>query len=68
VIEFELEQFVAQGDTVVVLGHFAMRVRATGRTSRSAWAHVWKVEEGRVSSFREYVDTLAVSRAYGNGH
>jgi ketosteroid isomerase-like protein len=46
VVEFEPEEFIAQGDKVVVLGHFTMHVKAT------------------VSCMREFVDTLAVSRAH----
>jgi ketosteroid isomerase-like protein len=30
--DFGVDQFIAQGDTVVVLGHERMRVRPTGRT------------------------------------
>jgi len=33
VVEFEPEEFIAQRNNVVVLGHFTMHVRATGRTS-----------------------------------
>lgn len=64
VIEFELEEFIAQGDKVVVLGRFSQRVKSTDRISASAWAHVWTVKDGKVIHFREYVDTAAVSRAY----
>lgn len=64
VVEFAPEEFIAQGDKVVVLGRFTMHVKATGKTSRSDWAHVWTVEGDRASSVREYVDTLAVSRAH----
>ena len=64
VVEFEPEEFIAQGDKVVVLGRFTMHVKATGTNSISEWVHVWKVEGGRFSSVREYVDTLAVSRAH----
>jgi uncharacterized protein len=66
IVEFKPEEFIAQNDKVVVLGRFTMVVRATGRTSQSAWAHVWTIEEGKVKSMREYVDTLAVSKAYGS--
>jgi uncharacterized protein len=62
--EFELEDFIAQGDKVVVLGHFSQHVKSTGRVSASAWAHVWTVKVGKVTHFREYVDTATVSRAY----
>jgi ketosteroid isomerase-like protein len=30
----------------------------------AAWAQVWTVKAGKVTDFREYVDTAAVSRAY----
>jgi hypothetical protein len=64
VVDFEPEEFIAKCEKVVVLGHFTMRVKATGKLSRSSWAQVWKVEGGQVSYMREYVDTLAVSRAH----
>jgi ketosteroid isomerase-like protein len=64
VVEFQPEEFIAQGDSVVVLGRFTMHVKATGRDSRSVWAHVWKVEGDKITYMREYVDTLTVSRAY----
>ena len=64
VIEFEPEDFIAQGDKVVVLGRFSSRVKSTGRVSASDWAHVWTVKDGKVTHFREYVDTAAVSRAH----
>jgi uncharacterized protein len=64
IVEFAPEQFIAQDGKVVVLGRFTMHVKATGKTSRSDWAHVWTVEGDKASSIREYVDTLAVSRAH----
>jgi ketosteroid isomerase-like protein len=64
VIEFEPEDFIAQGDKVIALGRFSSRVKSTGSVSASAWAHVWTVKEGKVTHFREYVDTAAVSRAH----
>src|SRR5258705_12610508 len=44
VIEFEPEDFIAQDDKVVALGHFSSRVKSTKRVSASAWAHVWTVK------------------------
>jgi ketosteroid isomerase-like protein len=64
IVEFEPQKFIAQGKKVVVLGRFAMRIKATGNDSRSLWAHVWTIEGGRVTKMREYVDSLAVSRAH----
>jgi ketosteroid isomerase-like protein len=67
VVAFEPEEFTAQGDTVVVLGRFTMHVKATDKLSRAAWAHIWRVEGGKITFMREYVDTFAVSRAYMPG-
>lgn len=64
VVEFEPDEFIAEREKVVVLGHFTMRVKKSGKLSSSQWVHVWKVDEGQISYMREYVDTLAVSRAY----
>lgn len=66
-IEFRPEQFIAQHDTVIVLGRFVMRVKATDREFTSDWAHCWTIRSGRVTRFREYVDTAAVTSARGAG-
>lgn len=64
VVEFRPEQFVAQDDTVIVLGRFVMHVKSTRRDSVSDWAHVWTIGAGRITHFREYVDTAAVVNAH----
>ena len=64
VVEFEPEEYIAQGNKVVVLGRFSMRIKATGRDVSSTWAHVWTVEDGRITRFYEYVDTAVVSGAH----
>ena len=63
-VEFAPEAFITEGQTVVVLGNFVNRVMSTGKTARSAWAQVWTAKAGKLTSMREYVDTLAVSSAY----
>ena len=64
IVEFHPERFIAQGDTVVALGRFVMHVKSTGRQSASDWAHVWRLADGKVTHFQEYVDTAAVIRAH----
>src|SRR5262245_26391388 len=63
-LEFEPEEFIAQGTRVVGLGHFAFRIRATGRIARARWAHVWTVNGNEIVSCREYTDTAAVIGAH----
>jgi ketosteroid isomerase-like protein len=66
IVEFQPEETIAQGDQVVVLGRFAMRVKSTGKLSVSTWAHVWTIAGGKITRFREYVDTAAVSQAHSS--
>jgi len=61
---FEVQRFVAQDDLVVVLGGERMRVKATGRSYETQWAHVFTLHQGRVVGFREYANTAAVAEAF----
>jgi uncharacterized protein len=40
------------------------RVNATGVTYEDDWAHVFIVENGRITKFKEYHDTAAEAAAY----
>jgi uncharacterized protein len=64
VVEFEPEEYITQGNKVVVLGRFTMRIKNTGRNVSSSWAHVWTLENGQITGFYEYVDTAVVSNAH----
>ncbi|MDF1839408.1 MAG: nuclear transport factor 2 family protein [Planctomycetota bacterium] len=50
-------QFIAEGDTVVVLGQYTATFKATGKSFTSPFAHVWKLENGKATSFHQHVDT-----------
>ena len=56
-------QFVAEGDTVVALGEYSGRYKATGKKFSAPFAHVWTLRGGKVVRFRQYTDTLVVDRA-----
>lgn len=59
--EFVPKEFIAQGNKVIVLGSGAWTVRHTGRDFASDWVHVFTVEDGHISAFREFLDShLAV--------
>ena len=61
---FEPQEFVAQGDVVVALGHYKWRVKSTSRSFESDWAHVFTIRNGKVVKFHEYYDTNAGVEAY----
>ena len=60
----EPRALVAEGDKVVVLGSYSLRVRSTRREYDSEFAHVWTVSDGKLTAFQEYTDTAALARAY----
>ena len=57
------DEFVDGGDSVVALGQYSGTYKATGKSFRANFAHVWKVKDGRAVRFTQYVDTLLVQRA-----
>ena len=62
--QFEPREFVAQGDTVVVLGFERSLTKPTGRTFEQEWAHVYKLREGKVTEFLALEDTAAHAIAF----
>jgi ketosteroid isomerase-like protein len=62
--EFNPQEYIAQGDRVVVLGHERQRVRATGLVAENDWAMVFTLRDGKIAKFRNYEDTAAVATAH----
>jgi uncharacterized protein len=62
-VSFEPQEFIAQNDKVVTLGEYTWRIKSTGRTFSSKWAHVTTIRNGKFSRFLEYADTAAAADA-----
>ena len=58
-------EFLDAGDTIVVLGRYAGRFKATGRAIDAQMAHVWRVRDGKVVRFDQYTDTLQAACVTG---
>ena len=64
-IHFTPEEFIAQGDRVVVLSSVAFRHRGTGKVAESPKADVYRFRDGLIVEFFEFFDTaraLAAAR------
>jgi ketosteroid isomerase-like protein len=61
---FDPREFIASGDKVLALGHYAWRVKSTGREFGGDFAHVFTVHDGKVVKFHEYMDTAAAAAAH----
>lgn len=64
---FEPHTFLAQGDTVVVLGFEKVRSKRTGRSYENHWVHAFTLAGGKIIKFREYCDTATVASAFRQG-
>lgn len=62
-IEYKVDQFVAQGDRVVMLGHCSWRHRQTGKIVSTPKADSWRFANGKAVQFYEYFDTAQVYAA-----
>ena len=60
----EPRELVAQGDRVLAVGFTRGRVKATNRMFDDHWVFAFTIRNGKVTNIREYIDTLAVARAF----
>jgi ketosteroid isomerase-like protein len=57
-------RFIADGDTIVVLGFVHSQVKATGKEFKSEYAHVLTVKDRKLLSYREFLDTAQLLECY----
>ena len=62
--QFEPREFVAQGDTVVAIGHYRAVSKATGKRFDSDFAMVFTLRNGKVATFREFTDSAGINAAF----
>jgi uncharacterized protein len=54
------EQFVADGDAVVVLGNYTWKHKSSGAPAEVKMVHVWTIDGGKAVAFQQHVDTVRV--------
>ncbi len=55
------DQFVADGDTVAVLGRYQWKTSVSGEPAEVKMVHVLKLADGKVTHFQQHVDTVRVN-------
>lgn len=63
--QFDPEEFLADGDKVVVTGHLRLTARATGGAIESDFVHVITMRSGRWLRFRDFMNTAVAAAAFG---
>lgn len=64
ITDFEVREYLACDDHVIVLGRSTSTVRATGRHYSTEWVHIHILKDREVLSFTQYFDTAAALRAF----
>jgi ketosteroid isomerase-like protein len=59
------EEFISAGDTVIVLGTWRGRAKATGTRVEARFAHVLQFRDDRLVRHRNYVDSAKLMEALG---
>ena len=61
--KFEPQEYVAQGDRVVALGHYTAKTKAGG-TIDAPFVMVFTIRVGKVTAFQEFSDSAALNAAW----
>ncbi|MFL6446174.1 MAG: nuclear transport factor 2 family protein [Bryobacteraceae bacterium] len=65
--KLRIDQFVAQGDTVVAIGNYSAQVIATGKSMNSPVALVFHIRDGKIARHIVFGDTAALAASYTAG-
>jgi uncharacterized protein len=59
------DEFIEQGDTVVVLSHADATGKETGKQVKLPWVHVFRFSDGKVTEVQALTDTALAADAVG---
>ena len=62
--QFDAEEFICEGDKVVVTGHLRLTARSTGGAIESDFVHVITVANGKWRLFRDFMNTHEAAQAF----
>jgi uncharacterized protein len=60
-------EFYDAGPVVVVEARYTGTYKPTGKSLDAQVCHVWKIRDGKVASFQQYVDTAQLQDVFGVG-
>ncbi|TSE03086.1 nuclear transport factor 2 family protein [Mesorhizobium intechi] len=59
----EVHTYLADGDRVAAFGVYSGTYKATGKSMRAAFAHLYEVRDSKIRRMTQYVDTVMVAKA-----
>ncbi len=57
------DEFIVNDDPVVALGWYGGKSKATGKSFRARFAHVWRIRNGKATGFEQVADSAKVHEA-----
>jgi len=59
----EPSEFFETGDHVIAVGAYSAKAKATGKTFKARFAHVWTIRNGVIARLQQVADTAQIARA-----
>jgi len=64
ILVLEPREFLANSDSIAVVGYLKCLARPTGRSYESDFVHLVTFKEGKITRFQEFFDTWAAGQAF----
>ena len=61
----EPSEFFEAADHVIAIGTYSARAKATGKTFKARFAHVWTLRDGVIVRLQQCADTAQLAKALG---
>lgn len=62
--QVQLQEYVAQNDKVIVLGHIKVMAKPSNREYENDLVAVWTIRNGKVTQMRDFMDTVPAIDAF----
>ena len=61
--EAPVNEWIDAGETIIALGEYRGAHARTGKSMTAAFAHIYRVRNGRIAQFRQFTDTMKIAEA-----
>ena len=61
-----LEFHETKTDMIIVTGRYNAKHKITGKIIKAQFTHMWRLKDGKATSFQQYADTYQVNKAMVN--
>jgi|SRR5690554_1099747 len=62
IIQFEPQQYITEGNTVVVLGKEHQKIKRSGRELKQKWVQIYTVENNLITKMEEFATSEEVTK------